>query len=287
VLPCGFLKDFFVRLFSIGLYENDLKNLKIGKMKNTLPPRMVHVILGICMAISIWIILMGIAAVSPPHSAMVRIIQIFGGSQDGYIQMLTYAAFITGFLELLQKEKQLQQQYAGFDWHLLPVDNTSIITTEQLNTINKHITHLETRGETTLLATIVKRACTLFANHSSVNDAILIVESKLSTAKQESEGQLEIVRYLINTISVLGFIGTVIGLSTAIGNSSMAKTDAGMQVITQYLYLAFDTTLVALLLGLILNYRYHGYLERMDTFYAKSKSYVVDNLICRVELSSY
>jgi len=36
------------------------------------------------------------------------------------------------------------------------------------------------------------------------------------------------------------------------------------------------------LLGLILNYSYTQYLERMDVFFAQSKSYVLDNLVSRI-----
>jgi ABC-type spermidine/putrescine transport system permease subunit II len=55
-----------------------------------------------------------------------------------------------------------------------------------------------------------------------------------------------------------------------------------MPQITQSLYVAFDTTLVALLIGLILNFFYHRYLKEMDTFYSQSKAYVIDNLISRI-----
>ena len=92
------------------------------------------------------------------------------------------------------------------------------------------------------------------------------------------------VRYVIQTISALGFIGTVMGLSVAIGLGHLAKTEEGMKSITQNMYMAFDTTLVALLLGLVLTYRYHAYLEKLDVFYSRTKSYIIDNLISRIYL---
>ena len=56
----------------------------------------------------------------------------------------------------------------------------------------------------------------------------------------------------------------------------------GLAILTSYLAIAFDTTLVALLLGLILNFSYNRYLGHMDVFFAKSKSYVLDNLVSRI-----
>jgi chemotaxis protein MotA len=62
----------------------------------------------------------------------------------------------------------------------------------------------------------------------------------------------------------------------------LAKTVEGMPQITSSLNVAFDTTLVALLIGLILNFFYHRYLEELDTFYSRARSYIIDNLISRI-----
>ena len=62
----------------------------------------------------------------------------------------------------------------------------------------------------------------------------------------------------------------------------LAKTAEGMPEITRNLNIAFDTTLVALLIGLVLNFFYRRYLEYIDTFYARTKTYIIDNLISRI-----
>ena len=97
-----------------------------------------------------------------------------------------------------------------------------------------------------------------------------------------SEGKLETVRYLLGAVISLGFIGTLIGLSSSIGMAHLAKTVEGMPEITRNLNVAFDTTLVALLTGLVLNFFYHRYLENLDTFYSRTKAYIIDNLISRI-----
>jgi biopolymer transport protein ExbB/TolQ len=252
-------------------------------MKNYVSSRATNVLVSFCAAMLLWMILNLIASLVSEGSSVYRILQIMGGTKDGIVQMFTYAAFLLGIIELIEKERFLNLQYQGFDWHLLPIEENAQLSKDELNIISGRIANMEKHGQTSLLSSFIKRACTQYSNNRSVNDTLQIMDAKINTAKEESEGQLEIVRYLINTISALGFIGTVIGLSVAIGNSGMSKTESGLHTITQYLYLAFDTTLVALLLGLVLSYRYHGYLERLDTFYSKSKSYIVDNLICRIE----
>jgi biopolymer transport protein ExbB/TolQ len=253
-------------------------------MKNYVSSRATNILVSLCAAMIFWMVLNLISSLIPEGNSAYRLLQIMGGTKDGYIQMFTYAAFILGIVELLEKERFLTQQYEGFDWHLLPIEDSAQLSKDELNIISGRISNMEKHGQTSLLSSFIKRACAQYSSNRSVNDTLQIMDAKINTAKEESEGQLEIIRYLINTISALGFIGTVIGLSVAIGNSGLAKTASGLNTITQYLYLAFDTTLVALLLGLVLSYRYHGYLEKMDTFYSKSKSYIVDNLICRMEV---
>ncbi|NJN32956.1 MAG: hypothetical protein HC817_00555 [Saprospiraceae bacterium] len=152
-----------------------------------------------------------------------------------------------------------------------------------MSNIGNQISHMEKHGQTSLLASFVKRACSQYTISQSVNDTLQMVETKIQTSKQESEGQLEIVRYLLFAISSLGFVGTVVGLSVAIGNSAQVSTAKGIENVTNFFHLAFDTTLIALVLNLVLNYVYHQHLERLDTFYSKSKSYIVDNLICKIQ----
>jgi biopolymer transport protein ExbB/TolQ len=253
-------------------------------MKNYVSSRAANMLVSLCAAMIFWMILNLLSSMFTEGTTMFRVLQIMGGTKEGIVQMFTYAAFILGIVELLEKEQFLNKQYEGFEWHLLPIEENAQLSKDELGVITGRISNMEKHGQTSLLSSFIKRACTQYYNSRSVNDTLQIMDAKINTAKEESEGQLEIIRYLINTISALGFIGTVIGLSVAIGNSGLAKTESGLNTITQYLYLAFDTTLVALLLGLVLSYRYHGYLEKLDTFYSKSKSYIVDNLICRMEV---
>jgi len=104
----------------------------------------------------------------------------------------------------------------------------------------------------------------------------------VTTRKEATEGELEIVRYLTGAVVSIGFIGTLLGLSSSIGLSHLAKTEEGMGAVTAALNLAFDTTLVALVVGLALNFVYHRYLRDVDTFYSRTRGYVIDNLISRI-----
>ena len=147
----------------------------------------------------------------------------------------------------------------------------------KLNTIN-----LEKRGFQFLVANFIKKACTQYRNDQSISDTLQVLNAQVANSKEETEGNLELIKYMISAIVSLGFIGTLIGLSSAIGMAHLAETKEGMPQITGQLNMAFDTTLLALLLGLVLNFFYHRYLEDLDTFYSRTRTHIIDNLISRI-----
>ncbi|NJK82868.1 MAG: hypothetical protein HC912_02685 [Saprospiraceae bacterium] len=138
-----------------------------------------------------------------------------------------------------------------------------------------------------LIALIVK-VCNQYRNNNSVAETYNMLTAQVKTSKERVEADMEPVRYIIQAISMLGFLGTVIGLTDAISNSDamlqidpVAKENALKQIVNNF-GMAFGTTLVALVLGLILTQRYHSYLRKMDSFFAGMESYIIDNLIIRI-----
>lgn len=250
-------------------------------MKN-INSRLLYIGISLGGALIFWFLLMAIAGFTNPTGGIGTIVRILGGTLGGYIQMLTIAGFILGLLELNEKERFISKQREGFSFNLLPTEDQLVLTPDEIGNIKLNVINLEKRGITSLIPTFIKKACTQFRNEESVSDTLQVFDAQVNTQREELEGQLEIVRYLLQAISSLGFIGTVMGLSVAIGMGDQAKTEQGMSAITANLNVAFDTTIVALFLGLILTYRYHSYLEQLDTFFSQTKSYILDNLISRI-----
>ena len=93
-----------------------------------------------------------------------------------------------------------------------------------------------------------------------MTDVDEILRSQAEHDESIMESSYAIVRGLIWAIPVLGFIGTVLGLSNAIGGFSnvlasageMSEISAALKGVTAGLATAFDTTLVALVAALLL-----------------------------------
>ena len=98
--------------------------------------------------------------------------------------------------------------------------------------------------------------------------------------KELSESDQSNIRYLTWVIPSIGFVGTVLGISQAL----MIANSGDMKLITATLGVAFDTTLVSLLLSIIIMWYYHNLQKELDLLHAKIKDYVIENLINRIEI---
>ena len=118
----------------------------------------------------------------------------------------------------------------------------------------------------------------------------------LTTQAQNDEDFLSssytILKGFIWAIPVLGFIGTVLGLASAIGGFG-AVIDKGVEnpqkliselgIVTSGLSIAFETTLIALVLALIIQLLMTWVLNREELFLDEYSDYCHRNLISRIK----
>lgn len=242
----------------------------------------IQMIFSLLAAALLWLLLILMGNLFTPGSGLHRIIEALGGSYQGYIQAAIYAVFTYSIFELIEQRKFIKAQYQGFHLGLLPVRDQLVLSPEEVAQIKLNTIQMEKNGNRYLVSDFIKKACTQYRNDQSVGETLQVFNAQVDTSKEELEGKLETIRYLLSAVISLGFIGTLIGLSTSIGMAHLARTEEGMPAITSHLNVAFDTTLVALIAGLALNFLYHRYLEEMDTFYSRTKGYIIDNLISRI-----
>jgi biopolymer transport protein ExbB/TolQ len=107
------------------------------------------------------------------------------------------------------------------------------------------------------------------------------------------ESSYSIIRGLIWAIPILGFIGTVLGLSKAIGNfgsvlvnsEGLETLKASLQDVTSGLSVAFDTTLIALIAALCIQLIMTAIKKKEESFLDDCKDYCHAYIISRLRLS--
>lgn len=210
-----------------------------------------------------------------------RILVLLGGDvvNGGYIQGLTYFAFVWAWFEVHEKLKFIARERRAFKLNLIPTSEKHVFMPADVNQLKFKLIEFE-KKEKYILSDLLKKACTKFRTSGSLSELIDIVSIQIEVSQEKSEGDQSVIRYLTWVIPSLGFIGTVIGIS-----QSLVYANSGdMEKITSLLGVAFDTTLVALVLSVFLMWFVHQLQEETDRFHSDLKEFVIDNLINKIEI---
>lgn len=210
-----------------------------------------------------------------------RILVLLGGDviNGGYIQGLTYFAFVWAWFEVKEKLRVIARERKAFKLNLIPTSEKVVFMPADINNLKFKLIEFD-KKEKYILSDLLKKACTKFRTSGSLSELIDIVSIQIEVSQEKAEGDQSVIRYLSWVIPSLGFIGTVIGIS----QSLIYANSGDMDKITSLLGVAFDTTLVALVLSVFLMWFVHQLQEETDRFHSDLKEFVIDNLINKIEV---
>lgn len=207
---------------------------------------------------------------------------VLGGGNfvgGGYIQWLTFFAFFWSMFEIRDCFVHIELQKRGYRMKLLPTNDKIVLMAQDVMEILVKAQEAEKTKNKNLVTNIVKKACTKFRTSKNISEMIEIISIQTEIDKNKSESDQSNIRYLTWLIPSVGFIGTVLGISQAL----TIANSGDMNLITSTLGVAFDTTLVALILSIIVMWFYHRLQEETDRLHDGIKEYVIENLVNRVE----
>lgn len=155
---------------------------------------------------------------------------------------------------------KLRHQREGLLLDVLPVELGQEINTENVGTFIDHVYNLPNRLRDSLIVNRIRKALELFEVRPSNGDVGNMMSAQSDIDGARIGGSYSLLKVFLWAIPILGFIGTVLGLSTAIGSMDLSnakdvdKIIASISNVTAGLGTAFDTTLLGLLLAMILNF---------------------------------
>lgn len=124
----------------------------------------------------------------------------------------------------------------------------------------------------TLLPYVVARGLERYHITGSVPEATETMMGRIEVAAEQQESELSMLRYLVWAIPSIGFIGTVRGIGVALRRADEAL-QGDISGVTSALGVAFNSTLVALMISIILMLLIHllqssqeGLILRLQTF---------------------
>lgn len=213
--------------------------------------------------------------------ALHRILILLGGDviNGGYIQTLIYLAFFWSWFEVREKLVVIARERKAFRLNIIPTGEKIVFMPTDVNNLKFRVIEFE-KKEKYILSDLLKKACTKFHTSKSLTELIDIVSIQVEVSQEKAEGDQSIIRYLTWVIPSIGFVGTVLGISQAL----IVANSGDMDKITSLLGVAFDTTLIALILSIIIMWFVHKLQEETDRYHSDLKEFVIDNLINKIEI---
>lgn len=161
---------------------------------------------------------------------------------------------------LYLKVQKLRHQQAAMYLDVLPSDISQEVNSENVGQFIDHLYGLPARLRDSMMVNRIRKGLELFEIRQSNGDVTNMLSAQSSIDGARIGGSYALTKVFLWAIPILGFIGTVLGLSQAIGSmdlsnvSDMDKIMGSIGNVTSGLGTAFDTTLLGLVLAMFLNF---------------------------------
>lgn len=158
------------------------------------------------------------------------------------------------------KMLKLKLQRRAMLLDVLPKDLGATINAENVGTFIDHVYGLPVKLRDSLMVNRIRKALEFFEVRQNVSEVSSLMGSQSAIDGSRIMGSYILLRAFLWAIPLLGFIGTVVGLSHAISGMSFGNVeDVGKIVgsinnVTSGLGTAFDATLLGLIFAVFLNF---------------------------------
>jgi biopolymer transport protein ExbB/TolQ len=197
-------------------------------------------------------------------------------------QITCYAAFIWACFILFSRWLEVVRQRQAFHLDLLP--QGQCILPEDARDLQRRIDDHVGRGGPYILASMLRLGLGKYAVSRNARDVAEIVRTQADLNLGRLISTMATVHYLAWAIPAIGFLGTVRGLAGAMPGDDIKgeAVEIFMAEVTKHLNVAFDCTLVALALSLILMFLVYSQQRREEELVIDCQQYCLNQLVGRL-----
>ena len=208
-----------------------------------------------------------------------RLAKLFLGPE----QVLCYVCAVWAGLILQSRYREVVRQRQAFGFDLLPTEEGARILPEDARPLSRKIEQVTARRPF-ILANMIRLGLGKYAISKSAPDVAEVVRNQADVESSRLVSTMGTVHYLAWAIPAIGFVGTVRGLAGAFGMAGVTDIDmtAFTRQATDQLKIAFDCTLVALLLSLVLMYLVHVVQRAEEVLVVDAQEYCQEHLLLRL-----
>lgn len=193
--------------------------------------------------------------------------------QETCIILFLWALSIVGM-----KTLRTMRERSLLDRELLQVSDGTSILPEDARQYARPVQALAEKERSYLLPRALLAGLHRFGTTRNVQDVSATIRDVCDSESERLESELAIVRYIAWAIPSIGFLGTVRGIGTALGQAHQAVTGDILGV-TVSLGVAFNSTFVALLTSIMLMFVLHQLSLIQDRLVLDTQTYCDDHLV--------
>jgi biopolymer transport protein ExbB/TolQ len=198
--------------------------------------------------------------------------------QESCFVLMLWAMAILGYkaVNMARQRRQLELDLIG-----LPEGTpVSIESAHQASALIRK--RLPAKEQDYLLARVMLAAIDRFSATRNVQDASNVVHTVCDAEADRLDSELSIIRYVAWAIPAIGFIGTVRGIGNALAQVHKAVS-GDITGVTDSLGTAFNSTLIALLLSIVLMFLIHQLQSSQEQLVLDTRRYGDDWFVRRLK----
>ena len=209
-----------------------------------------------------------------------------------------HAAIFFGFwcaVILIVKSSKLRLQRRALDYASSPSDYQFVLSSQTADQVVAQIYTNAEDPERFLVYSRILTAISNLKNLGRVSDVDEILRSVGERDESSHETSFGLINGFLWAIPVLAFIGTVLGLSVSISNftnlldsqNDISGIVGSLKVVTAGLSTAFETTLLALVIALVLQLWMTAQKTAEERFLDDCNDYCMKQIVSRIKILPY
>jgi biopolymer transport protein ExbB/TolQ len=200
----------------------------------------------------------------PPRSFYVVIRDY---EQEAEIILMLWAMAIMGY-----KAAGAARERALLEKDLIPLSEGESILPEDAQEYARPLETLSGDARDLLLPRAMLTALHRFRSTRNIQDVSTAIRNVCETEAERMDSELSLVRYIAWAIPSIGFIGTVRGIGDAMSQAHRA-VEGDVAGVTESLGVAFNSTLIALLLSIVLMFLLHRLQQFQERLVLDTQNY--------------
>lgn len=218
---------------------------------------------------------------SNPEAVQPRSIAIIIGDFEQeacFILMLWAIAIMT------YKGIQTARERTFLNLDLVGVGDGTKILPEDAREYARQLQALPAGQQGALLPRTLQASLLRFSATRNIQDVYSTAHDTCHAESDRLDSELSMVRYIAWAIPSIGFIGTVRGIGEALGMAHRA-VEGDISGVTRSLGVAFNSTLIALLISIVLMFLLHQLQLHQERLVLETEAYLDSNLIQNLQVS--